>query len=114
MSFFSRLSKWAEKICDKDEKTSQEDRDRTVFRELRSEAAERASRGETCKNCKFCEIKFEWGWTYATHDKYYCTKHNIDLENDDSGYYMVQFYDKRYNASSCNDYQYSWTNDHTR
>lgn len=111
MSFYNRLLKWAEKICDEDEKTSKSETNQRVYDTLRDEAITRASDGETCKNCKFCEIKFGWGWSY---DKYYCTKHNIDLKNDDSGYYLVQFYDKRYRAQSCDDYKYNWTNDHTR
>lgn len=109
MSFYDHLLKWAEKVCAKDEKEAQQKSNQYVYEALRDDSKERASNGETCKNCKFCEVKFKWGFTF---DKYYCTKHNIDLENDDTGYYVVQDYDRRYKAQSCSEYKYSWTNDH--
>lgn len=105
MSFYDRLLKWAEKVCEKDEKEAQSTMRDYAYDGFRHEVNERALHGETCKCCKFCKIKFGWGWTY---DKYYCTKHNIDLENDDSGYYTVPFLDSMCRAKSCDDYKYNF------
>lgn len=72
MSFYNLLLKWAEKVCEEDRKDEQRRLNLEVFEFEADNAKERRRNGETCKNCRFCEIT--WAWGLFSKDKYYCKK----------------------------------------
>lgn len=100
MSLWKKIVGLADKINDTMIKANESWVDREVVENMHEESIDRALDGKTCKNCKYCEKKYNWFGA----DKYYCTLHGNDLGNDDSGYYSI--YDGRHWSvmSSCDEY----------